>query len=105
VPERLGSALLSLIGVTKPPIPLEGLASLLGAQEVRYVADLIEDGRVVWQPNGPIIELREATTKSERARQRFTLAHEIAHLALVHPDRVGTVARRVPTLTPSSQES
>lgn len=105
VAERLGAALLTLTGAAKPPVPLVNLATILGARAVRFQPDLIEDGRVVWQEGGPVIELRRPRTQTERARQRFTLAHEIAHLALAHPDRIGMVARRVPTLSPSAEES
>lgn len=60
-----------------PPVDLSWIASHRGAA-VR-LARLEEDGRLFFEHGRPVIELR---ADRPRQRQRFTLAHEIAHLFL-----------------------
>ena len=65
--------------VTAPPVPVEKIAVSLGAQ-VRY-SDLDEElsGMIYIGEEWPIIGVN---SRHHPNRQRFTIAHEIAHLIL-----------------------
>jgi hypothetical protein len=75
------------------PVDVEGLARQLGVNEILRVDDLVEDGRLE-RRDGHVRVLLAA--RSNRQRQRYTLAHEIGHLLLADPDR-DTIARRMKT--------
>lgn len=82
---KAADALLQLGQVTEPPVPVERLARLRGAQLrfVPYEGDLSgllfqEDGRI-------IIGINAIHAKT---RQRFTIAHELGHLELHHGDEL-----------------
>lgn len=91
--------LLEKNGIDRPPVPVEKVASWLGAK-VRYSA-LDEDmsGMIYIGNDGPIIGVN---SRHHRNRQRFTIAHEIGHLELhrgtlvnrVHIDRTFPVLMR-----------
>ena len=76
---RRARALLEQGGVTGIPVPVERIASSLGAS-VRYSA-LHDDlsGMIYIGDQGPIIGVN---SQHHPNRQRFTIAHEIAHLVL-----------------------
>jgi hypothetical protein len=61
-------------------VHLHAVAQALGVTHVR-VRPLAVDGRVRWGEAGPGIDIRADMTDS---RKRFTLAHELAHVALGH---------------------
>lgn len=78
--------LLSRLGVeATPPIPLERIATHLGVSEIRRQG-MLEDGALVQVEGRSCILLRADRSP---ARQRFTLAHELAHVVLA--DRSGLV--------------
>ncbi len=83
-----------------PPVDLPSLAHLIGVRAIS-TRPLVEDGRVVWDAGGPSIELRPDRPVS---RQRFTLAHEIAHVVLAGKSGAGQVARRTVTSDPNGEE-
>lgn len=62
----------------EPPVDVEQLARELGVSEIRRVP-MVEDGRLEPCPGGARVLLRLGNGK---ARERFTLAHELAHLML-----------------------
>lgn len=75
------SRLLQLAGVNEPPVPVERIARLLGAQ-LRYVPFEGDLSGLLFQEQGRIIiGVNELHPK---ARQRFTIAHELGHLELHH---------------------
>ena len=78
--------LLQLASVTKPPIPVERIARLRGA-EVRYVSFEGEvSGLLAHEGTHTIIGVNALHS---RTRQRFTIAHELGHLELNHLDLHG----------------
>lgn len=85
---------------SNPPVDLPSLAHVIGVRAIS-TRTLVEDGRVVWGAEGPSIELRPDRPLS---RQRFTLAHEIAHVVLAGESGVGQVARRTVTADPNAEE-
>jgi len=66
-------------GVKYPPYDPRPFAELLGATEIRG-ADLDVAGRIVVNEADVVIEFNRESTASYR--RRFTLAHEVGHLAL-----------------------
>ena len=83
LPSQLGEQLAQLALTCTDatlPVNLDNLAAALGVQSVR-VADLHEDGRTTWVGGRPHIEVRADRTPQ---RQRFTLAHELAHVLLAN---------------------
>ncbi len=75
--------LLELVGVSRPPVPVERIARLRGA-EIRYVPFEGEiSGLIAREVESIIIGV---TAIHSKERQRFTVAHEIAHLELGHLD-------------------
>lgn len=81
--------LLQLASANEPPIPVERIARLRGVQ-VRYVPFEGELSGLLYQENGRIIVGVNAL--HAKARQRFTIAHELGHLELhsqseLHIDR------------------
>lgn len=65
----------------EPPIPVESLASSLGFQIVRLFTVGGEFSGLV----SPRHKLIGINGNHHRHRQRFTVAHEIAHILLKHP--------------------
>jgi len=74
--------LLEQCGIRTPPVPVERIAKFLGAQ-VRY-SPLDEElsGMIFVKDGVPIIGVNSLHHPN---RQRFTIAHEIAHLVLHRP--------------------
>jgi hypothetical protein len=83
-------------GTLEPPYDPAPLALVFGASEVR-AARLDFDGHVLVEDEKVIVEYDEASTSQKR--NRFTIAHEVGHLALWHvsPNRRRLPARRSPT--------
>jgi Zn-dependent peptidase ImmA (M78 family) len=84
--------LLKQAGVTKPPVPVERIARLRGA-EVRYVSfqgDI--SGLVALEGGQPLIGVNMLHSKP---RQRFTIAHELGHLELGHLEGSGEHSMRI----------
>lgn len=73
------------------PVDVVGLAHEIGVHEIATVRGLIEDGRLE-QTGGRVRVLLAGRATAER--QRFTLAHELAHLLLADPKR-DIIARRI----------
>lgn len=71
--------LLKLAGVVEPPVPVERIARLRGA-EVRYVPYQGKMSGLLYQSGKNIIIGVNAL--DAKTRQRFTIAHEIGHLEL-----------------------
>ena len=64
-----------------PPVDLEALASSWGVLSISN-EDISSDAMLIPSPSGYRVLLRKASTAGERIRQRFSLAHELAHLLL-----------------------
>jgi hypothetical protein len=73
------------------PVDVSTLARQLGIDEIICVPNLIEDGRLE-QRDGHVRVL--LSSRANPHRQRYTLAHEIAHLLLADPRRE-VIARRM----------
>ena len=67
------------------PVDLNGIASVLGAMVTMDALGPDIAGKIARAPKGYIITINN---RDVRTRQRFTLAHEIAHLVL-HKDLIG----------------
>jgi hypothetical protein len=63
------------------PVHLSSVARRLGVSSIVYSA-MIEDGKTWW--DGPQVHVRLRQGRGQQ-RQRFTLAHELAHVALSRP--------------------
>ncbi len=75
------SMAIGLLGRRQRPMPIdpEAIAAELGVKSVRS-AEMLEDGKLTWDEVGePCIEFN---ARRPRSRQRFTIAHEIAHLLI-----------------------
>jgi hypothetical protein len=72
------------------PVHLYSIAHALGVASIR-LADLVEDGRVIYEEERLIIELCRSRSPH---RRRFTLAHELAHIALARPGSLRETKRR-----------
>ena len=84
--EDRASKLLARLGIQEIPVPVEKVARLLGAR-VRFSPFDDELSGFVFIKNGvPIIGVNSLHHPN---RQRFTIAHEVAHLHL-HPDYITT---------------
>jgi hypothetical protein len=75
-----------------PPIDVVQLAQALGVDSIT-VDDLLEDGRVCHGPSGTHIYVSEHIN---RARRRFTLAHELGHILLADPAEPLMAERSLP---------
>lgn len=84
-----------------PPVDLHELAGWLGVSSVSEV-DMVEDGRTVWDEDGPRVELRPDRPHS---RRRFTLAHELAHVVLDRESGRRALRRRTLSLSPRLEET
>lgn len=96
---RLVKALLEEHNVRAPPVPVEKIAKSLGAWVRHSPLDDELSGMIYIKGSTPIIGVNSLHHPN---RQRFTIAHEIAHLRLhkdsiidqVHVDRRFPVLRR-----------
>jgi uncharacterized protein DUF955 len=87
--DRLAEQLLCRHGLAlTPPVDIAALAAAMGVGEIR-VGPLIEDGRLDVSPAGATITVRAG---EPRQRTRFTIAHELGHLAVETGERI--TARR-----------
>lgn len=82
-PEARAHELLEKFKLLKPPVPVEKLATSLGAEVRRRAFADDTSGMLIRDADRVIIAVNDA--HSER-RQRFTIAHEIGHWIL-HPGR------------------
>lgn len=93
---RKANGVLAAAGITSAPVPIERVASSLGA-EVRYAPYEGNDlaGMLIRQGNQTLIGVNSS---HHRNRQRFTIAHECGHLMLhadgVYIDKAFEVFRR-----------
>jgi Zn-dependent peptidase ImmA (M78 family) len=84
--QKAVAGLLKNSGVTKPPVPVERIAKLRGA-EVRYVAFDGDVSGLLAKEEGHVII--GVNVLHPNTRQRFTIAHEIGHWELNHLDLYG----------------
>ncbi len=90
-PERLAHWLFDSFGVSpRPPIDLETLAARMGIDQI-LDTDMVEDGRLVQSSDRAVVHLRR---NLNLRRRRFTLAHELAHRVLAHPQAPAVAYRR-----------
>ena len=75
---------------TEPPIGLEQLAARMGVTGI-HEADMAEDGRLEQDGRQATVYIRQGLGQG---RRRFTLAHELAHRALIHPNAAAIAYRR-----------
>ena len=68
-------------GTGRPPVNVEKIAEQLGAAVHKNRVDDEVSGFLVWKKEKPIIGINARHSSN---RQRFTIAHEIAHIVL-HP--------------------
>jgi Zn-dependent peptidase ImmA (M78 family) len=81
-PSRPGNDAAQLIeqaGVTRPPVPVDKIAHFLGAQVAYEAFDGDVSGMLYREADRTLIGVNSTHPGN---RQRFTLAHEIAHLRL-----------------------
>jgi hypothetical protein len=77
---------------SNPPVDVVELAKALGVDSIT-LADLVEDGRVCHDPTGTHIYVSKHIN---RARRRFTLAHELGHILLAEPGEPLMAERSLP---------
>ena len=82
--EARASKLLANLGIAEIPVPVEKIAKSLGARVRFSPLDDELSGFVFIKDGVPIIGVNSLHHSN---RQRFTIAHEIAHLQL-HPDYI-----------------
>jgi Zn-dependent peptidase ImmA (M78 family) len=80
--------ILNRFGVRTPPVPVDRIAKGLGAQLRFSPLDEELSGMIYISENTPIIGVNSLHHPN---RQRFSIAHEIAHLVLHHQLISGTV--------------
>ncbi|HZS77485.1 MAG TPA: ImmA/IrrE family metallo-endopeptidase [Ktedonobacteraceae bacterium] len=79
--QKAADRLLALVQVQEPPVIIEQIAQRRGV-EVRCVAyEHSLSGLLLWEHGSPVIGVNALHTK---IRQRFAIAHELAHLELRH---------------------
>lgn len=82
--ERKASELLAKHGVAGPPVPVERVAQGEGVSIARRPFDDGDlSGMLYREPKGPTVIA--VNSRTAPTRQRFTIAHEIAHLLLHEP--------------------
>lgn len=92
--ERLAAETLLHHGLAPcPPIDVELLAERMGVGAILR-RRMVEDGRLEHQPHAMTRILVNETASA--TRQRFTIAHELAHLLLAAPDAPVTARRSRP---------
>jgi Zn-dependent peptidase ImmA (M78 family)/DNA-binding XRE family transcriptional regulator len=81
-PIEAAQEVLSAIEATSPPVSVEDAADALGARVVidSFGTDALS-GFVLHRPDGAVVA---ANQEQAPTRQRFTIAHELGHIALVH---------------------
>lgn len=77
--------ILAAAGQVQPPVDIETVAISLGARVSYEPFDEDLSGILVKEPNRIVIGVNSAHPNT---RQRFTIAHEIAHLALEHKGEI-----------------
>jgi transcriptional regulator with XRE-family HTH domain len=82
-PRDTADSLLEEAGVTSLPIPIDELVAGCGVRILPWDFDNNIDGLVVQLDAGAVIWVNKGQAKT---RQRFTLAHELAHHLLRHVD-------------------
>lgn len=75
------AAVMRSLSANEWPVHLSSVARGLGVSSIAYSA-MIEDGKTWW--DGPQVHVRLKEGRGQQ-RQRFTLAHELAHVALSRP--------------------
>jgi Zn-dependent peptidase ImmA (M78 family) len=85
-PEKRAADLLERIGISRPPVPVEKIAASLGAHVAYEAFDGEVSGMLYREDGGRALIGVNSTHVS--TRQRFTLAHEIAHLVMHKGDPV-----------------
>lgn len=89
--EKLVMEVLRVVDVpATPPIPVRLIAERLGVSDIS-VRPMVEDGALVRLGPATRVFLREGRSPT---RQRFTLAHELAHLLLLGDTDVASVEFR-----------
>lgn len=78
-PENDAAQLIEQAGVQRPPIPVEKIADFLGARVAYEAFDGDVSGMLYREADQTLIGVNSTHAAT---RQRFTLAHEIAHLRL-----------------------
>jgi Zn-dependent peptidase ImmA (M78 family) len=96
---QLVDKLLTASGTRSAPVPVEKIAARMGAEIVFRDFDENVSGVLVRSDTAPVIGV--ATNQSVE-RQRFTIAHELGHLALhegreVHVDKLFRINLRSPS--------
>ena len=90
--ENLAKEVLKAVGVAPaPPIPVRLVAERLGVSDIS-TRPMVEDGALVRLGTVTKVLLREGRSPS---RQRFTLAHELAHLLLLGDTELALEFRQV----------
>jgi Zn-dependent peptidase ImmA (M78 family) len=82
-PEREAQRLLERFGITAVPVDVEALAGALGARIRRQRLSHSISGLLYRDADQIVIGVNE---RQPKRRQRFTVAHEVGHLAM-HPGR------------------
>src|ERR1700682_2412709 len=90
-PEKKAGDLIDEAGVSRPPVPVEKIATSLGAQVTYEAFDGDVSGMLYREADRTLIGVNSTHVAT---RQRFTLAHEIAHL-LLHKGRPVFIDRLV----------
>lgn len=101
VVERAARLVESLPG---PPFDLDAapVRTALRVKTIRYVRKLAAEGRMFWDGDGYAIEINATRTPT---RQRFTLAHELAHIFFSEPGDADTQQRRDHQASPGSPDA
>jgi Zn-dependent peptidase ImmA (M78 family) len=74
-------------GTTQPPVPVEAIAKWLGAQVQR--APLPDElSGLLYRENADDQPIIGVNSLHPKVRQRFTVAHEIAHMCLHHATNI-----------------
>lgn len=84
LPEQRAQKLLDDLGITDIPVPLAKIAKMLGVQIRSSPLDEELSGMIFMNDGVPIIGVNALHHPN---RQRFTIAHEIAHFCL-HKDHI-----------------
>ena len=81
--ERKASDLLAQHGIANPPVPVEQLARRLGIRITCQPFDGDLSGMLYREPKGATVVA--VNSRNASTRQRFTIAHELAHFLLHEP--------------------
>jgi Zn-dependent peptidase ImmA (M78 family) len=91
---RYAQKILEEHGIEEPPIPVEELARLVGAEVQRRPNGPDISGLLYRDDSNPDVVVIGVNLDEAPVRQRFTIAHELGHL-LMHPGRQLWVDRSV----------